>query len=112
MLRRHLITSRSARRAGLPARAARATARLLLNLYRAGVSPLMLGLYGPACRFEPTCSRYALDALTAHGLLKGTGLALRRLVRCRPGGPFGYDPVPPANTWRADLPISSTQGTE
>ncbi|MDA8047014.1 MAG: membrane protein insertion efficiency factor YidD [Actinomycetota bacterium] len=46
------------------------------------------------CRFTPTCSQYALEAVEAHGTRRGVGLALRRLGRCRPGGPSGYDPVP------------------
>jgi uncharacterized protein len=62
--------------------------------YRAAVSPLL----GPKCRFQPTCSAYALDALDKHGPLKGTWLALRRLAKCHPipwlGGSHGYDPVP------------------
>jgi uncharacterized protein len=55
------------------------------------LSPLL----GPSCRFLPTCSEYALDALRAHGALRGTWLALRRFCRCHPWGGFGHDPVPP-----------------
>ena len=46
------------------------------------------------CRFEPTCSAYASEAIAAHGFWKGWGYAARRLLRCRPGGGMGYDPVP------------------
>jgi len=46
------------------------------------------------CRFTPTCSAYALEAVESHGVAKGVSLAARRLARCRPGGPSGYDPVP------------------
>jgi putative membrane protein insertion efficiency factor len=46
------------------------------------------------CRFEPSCSRYAYTAIERHGLIKGTWLAARRLLRCRPFGGSGYDPVP------------------
>ena len=46
------------------------------------------------CRFTPTCSQYALEAVQTHGAWRGLGLAVRRLGRCRPGGPSGYDPVP------------------
>jgi putative membrane protein insertion efficiency factor len=46
------------------------------------------------CRFVPTCSNYALDALEAHGALRGTGLTVRRLCRCHPWGGHGWDPVP------------------
>jgi putative membrane protein insertion efficiency factor len=48
----------------------------------------------PACRFEPTCSRYAYAAVERHGLLRGGWLATRRLLRCHPWGGSGYDPVP------------------
>lgn len=46
------------------------------------------------CRFTPTCSQYALEAVHHHGARRGLYLAARRLGRCRPGGPFGYDPIP------------------
>lgn len=49
---------------------------------------------GRNCRFQPTCSEYALDALAAHGAWRGGWLAFRRILRCRPGGGDGYDPVP------------------
>lgn len=49
---------------------------------------------GRNCRFQPTCSEYALEALERHGALRGTALMLRRIARCRPGGGDGYDPVP------------------
>jgi hypothetical protein len=62
--------------------------------YRYLISPLM----PPRCRFAPSCSAYALEALSRHGPIKGTWLALRRLARCHPitilGGGSGYDPVP------------------
>jgi putative membrane protein insertion efficiency factor len=71
---------------------------LPIRLYRRFVSPLM----PPACRFTPTCSEYALDALHAHGPVKGAALAVGRLLRCHPftwlGGSSGFDPVPPART--------------
>lgn len=50
----------------------------------------------PACRYEPSCSRYALDALSQHGGLRGAWLTLRRLSRCHPFGGSGFDPVPPS----------------
>ncbi len=56
---------------------------------------LLLGpLLGPACRFQPTCSAYGLDAVKAHGPWRGGWLALRRIARCHPWGGAGYDPVP------------------
>ncbi len=67
--------------------------RLVLKLvrgYQWGISPWL-----PArCRFVPSCSQYAYEAIARFGVLKGGALALRRLARCRPGGGWGYDPVP------------------
>lgn len=67
-----------------------------IRFYRRFISPLM----PPACRFTPSCSVYALEAIAEHGALKGAGLALRRLARCHPitwlGGSSGFDPVPHA----------------
>jgi putative membrane protein insertion efficiency factor len=62
-----------------------------LRLYRLLISPL----YGQVCRFHPSCSAYALEAVTVHGSLKGSWLAVRRLGRCHPWAAGGYDPVPP-----------------
>lgn len=62
-----------------------------LWLYKGTVSPLL----GPRCRFQPSCSQYAADALTLHGPVRGGWLALRRVCRCHPLGGSGYDPVPP-----------------
>ena len=62
----------------------------LIRLYQAAISPL----FGVACRYEPSCSRYAYEAIEVHGVGRGTWLGLRRLSRCRPGGGRGYDPVP------------------
>lgn len=63
----------------------------LLKAYRFAISPL----YGPVCRYHPTCSAYALEAVTTHGALRGSWLAVRRVLRCHPWAPGGYDPVPP-----------------
>jgi len=63
---------------------------LLVRLYQRLVSPLL----PPACRFYPSCSRYAIEALERHGALRGGLLALRRLGRCHPFHPGGLDPVP------------------
>lgn len=62
----------------------------LVRGYRLLLSPWL----GSGCRFEPTCSRYALDALERHGAAAGTYLTLRRIVRCHPGCAGGCDPVP------------------
>lgn len=62
---------------------------LIIHGYRFMISPLL----GPACRFEPTCSRYALDAVTRYGAFRGFGLAVVRLMKCHPFHPGGEDPV-------------------
>jgi uncharacterized protein len=74
--------------------AALTTAIGAVAAYRWLISPLLMATAGPACRFEPTCSEYAHQALAAHGLGRGLYLTLRRLLRCRPMGGWGYDPVP------------------
>lgn len=69
----------------------RAVLRGAIRGYQLAVSPLL----GPRCRFYPSCSQYALEALERFGVLRGTYLAARRLLRCHPFHPGGYDPVPP-----------------
>lgn len=63
-----------------------------LRAYRLLVSPL----YGQVCRYHPSCSAYALEAVTDHGAVRGSWLAVRRLSRCHPWAAGGYDPVPPS----------------
>jgi putative membrane protein insertion efficiency factor len=69
---------------------ARSLALAALRTYKRLLSPL----FPPACRFSPTCSEYAVEAIEKHGLLRGGTLAARRLLRCGPWHPGGYDPVP------------------
>ena len=64
----------------------------LFRAYKRFVSPFM----PPACRFHPTCSEYAADAIRSHGVLDGGRLAIFRLLRCHPWSGGGFDPVPPA----------------
>ena len=63
---------------------------LPIRFYQLYISPLL----GPSCRFTPTCSEYARQAILKHGPVKGLGLAIWRILRCNPGGGSGYDPVP------------------
>jgi uncharacterized protein len=72
-------------------------ARLLtgtIRVYQRLISPML----PPACRFTPTCSEYALQAIQSRGVRAGGSLALRRLARCHPWGGSGYDPVPPLDS--------------
>ena len=81
-------------------RTATVPARLLMIPiagYRRFISPLL----GPRCRFAPSCSEYALGALAEHGAVRGLWLAARRIARCHPFNPGGYDPVPPAKPARS-----------
>lgn len=68
----------------------RAIALVLLRFYKRFISPLL----PPACRFEPTCSVYAMGAIEKYGFARGSWLALKRLARCHPLNPGGWDPVP------------------
>jgi uncharacterized protein len=63
---------------------------LLIKFYQYVISPAL----GPKCRFTPSCSQYALEALKKYGVIKGGWLAIKRISRCHPGGGSGYDPVP------------------
>jgi uncharacterized protein len=78
------------RGAELAARAPRTALVLLVRLYQVGLSPLL----PPSCRYYPSCSAYAVEALERHGALRGGWLALRRIARCHPFRPGGFDPVP------------------
>ncbi|MGE3343506.1 MAG: membrane protein insertion efficiency factor YidD [Vicinamibacterales bacterium] len=65
----------------------------VVHAYQLLLSPFM----GGACRFEPSCSAYAAEAIERHGLLRGSRLALIRISKCHPLGPHGIDPVPPTH---------------
>lgn len=73
-------------RPSLPARGL----RLGVRGYQRFISPVL----PPSCRFSPSCSQFAVEALTRHGALRGSWLALKRIARCHPWHPGGYDPVP------------------
>lgn len=78
---------------------------LLIRGYKKFISPLL----GDNCRFYPTCSSYAIEALQVHGLLKGTLLAAWRILRCNPLCRGGIDPVPPRGRWKNDVPPDTRQ---
>ncbi|MFC0628024.1 membrane protein insertion efficiency factor YidD [Kribbella deserti] len=77
-----------------------------LKLYRQFVSPL----YGQVCRFYPSCSAYALEAVQSHGAVRGSWLAARRLARCHPWNPGGYDPVPSKDVDRGEHDSANQSG--
>ena len=62
----------------------------LIKFYQIALSPLL----GSNCRFQPTCSQYMIEAINLHGVLKGLSLGFKRISKCHPLGPKGYDPVP------------------
>jgi len=75
-----------AKKSGIIRRAAIA----MVRMYQLVVSPIL----GPACRYEPSCSQYAVKAIERYGVMRGAWLATRRVVRCNPLGGFGLDPLP------------------
>jgi uncharacterized protein len=75
----------------------------LLKGYRFAISPL----YGQVCRYHPTCSAYALEAVQTHGAVRGTWWSMRRVARCHPWAAGGLDPVPPAKNRRSSTLSSS-----
>ncbi len=70
----------------------------LIKVYQYTLSPL----FGPRCKYYPSCSNYAIEALREHGVLRGLGLASWRLLRCNPFSDGGYDPVPPRHAHAHD----------
>ncbi|NVK43021.1 MAG: membrane protein insertion efficiency factor YidD [Oceanospirillaceae bacterium] len=79
---------------------------LLIALIR-GYQLLISPLLGPRCRFYPSCSQYGIEAIRSHGPLRGSWLTLRRLLKCHPGHPGGFDPVPPGCGCDATQPKKS-----
>lgn len=75
------------------AMAPRMSAVALIRVYQYTISPWL----GPVCRFTPSCSHYGVEAFRRHGFLRGGWLTARRLLRCHPWNPGGWDPVPPAS---------------
>ena len=71
-----------------------------VHFYRYAISPLL----PPSCRYTPTCSQYAIEALRLHGPLRGSWLAIRRSLSCHPWGGSGYDPVPPRPSQQNQAP--------
>ncbi len=67
---------------------------LCVRAYQCAISPVLTAVLGPSCRFTPTCSQYAIEALERHGVIRGTGYAIWRVARCHPFSRGGYDPVP------------------
>ena len=80
-----------------PGRLLAAPALFAIGFYQRFISPFL----PPACRFRPTCSHYAAEAISRHGLGRGGALAVWRLLRCQPWGSGGYDPVPPAEAYKS-----------
>ncbi|XID74921.1 membrane protein insertion efficiency factor YidD [Alkanindiges sp. WGS2144] len=79
----------------------------LIRFYQIAISPLL----GPRCRYIPTCSQYALEAVRLHGAGRGSWLACKRVCRCHPWGGYGYDPVPGFPPFRPFQYIDPTQVT-
>jgi putative membrane protein insertion efficiency factor len=76
----------------------------LIRVYQLTLSRLIFAAFGPVCRFEPSCSRYAAACLEGHGALRGSLLSVKRLCKCHPFHPGGYDPPPPPRRGRAHHP--------
>ena len=76
----------------------------VLRVYQSVISPLT----GPTCKYYPSCSQYAIIAIRTHGTLRGTGLALWRILRCNPWSLGGVDDVPPARAKHADAAVGAT----
>ncbi|PTQ82896.1 membrane protein insertion efficiency factor YidD [Nitrosomonas ureae] len=75
--------------------------RILIGVIK-GYQIVISALLGQSCRFYPTCSNYTIEALELHGVLRGSWLAIKRISRCHPWNPGGFDPVPPTKTGHRD----------
>jgi len=86
----------------------------LILVYRRALSPLLPAFLGPGCgcRFHPTCACYAMEAIQVHGAIYGTGLSAKRLLKCAPYHPGGFDPVPPRRSSGADRAPSATDAAK
>jgi uncharacterized protein len=82
---------------------------VLIRAYQMTLSRLIVAVMGPVCRFEPSCSRYAAACIAGHGALRGSLLSLKRLCRCHPFHPGGFDPPPPPPLRRGEAGRASTQ---
>jgi putative membrane protein insertion efficiency factor len=79
----------------------------LIRLYQLTLSRVLRVAFGPVCRFEPSCSRYAAACIQSHGVLRGSLLSAKRLCKCHPFHPGGYDPPPPPrHLAAAPLPVA------
>ncbi|MBY6064232.1 membrane protein insertion efficiency factor YidD [Pseudidiomarina sediminum] len=76
-----------------------------IRCYQWFISPLL----GPRCRFQPTCSQYAIEAIQKHGIMRGFWLASKRISKCHPGHPGGFDPVPTKNSASESTKESKTE---
>ena len=76
---------------------------LPIRAYRRFVSPALVARNGTACRFDPTCSAYAEEAIATHGAVRGSWLTVRRISKCHPWGPVGDDPVPARHAHRRSV---------
>lgn len=79
----------------------------LIRLYQLTLSRLLRAAFGPVCRFEPSCSRYAAACIQSHGALRGSLLSVRRLCKCHPFHPGGFDPPPPPRHLAAAPPAAA-----
>ena len=79
----------------------------LIRLYQLTLSRLLRAAFGPVCRFEPSCSRYAMACIQSHGVLRGSLLSAKRLCKCHPFHPGGFDPPPPPRHLAAAPPAAA-----